>query len=450
MDRNNLEIDLKNSADFLKRAILSEKRIAVISHLDADGITSASIILNLLRSLGANFQLRLIKQAEENIIKEVSKSNADLFIFLDLGSGQKEVISKYIKEDILILDHHPPEGTATEKTIEINVHNYGFDGGKESSASILCYLFSKSAGSEFGEVQAVIGALGDQQEMVGLNKEVIDLAIKNKLITVHRDLNLFGRQTKPVFQALTYADLGLPQTEWEVQQIFQDVVDVEGVKTKTYAELPEEIHKKIISKIIEYKLSCGKNNFDNFLTDFYFFNEAINGSEMESLREFATLLNSCGRQKETSTGILFAEKPRKYYGQVSAIYKKYKQDLAKLIAWFDSKESNSFIENKGELIIIKPNNVLKPDLIGVVSSIYFKSKNSEIILGAAYDEELGLLKISCRSKKQKVNNALKIASEFVMGQGGGHDLAGGAYIAQDKFEDFCRVFEEQIKKEAII
>ncbi|PIN66538.1 MAG: hypothetical protein COW69_01720 [Candidatus Huberarchaeum crystalense] len=448
MNRANLNTDLKNSAEFLKRAISNEKRIAVISHLDADGITSASIMFNLLKGLGANFQLRLIKQAEKKIIKTISEINADLFIFLDMGSGQKEILSQYIEKDILILDHHHPEGNATGKTIEINIDNYGFNGSTESSASTLCYLFSKFAGSDFGEIQALVGALGDQQEMVGLNKEVLDIAIKKNIITIHKDLNLFGRQTKPVFQALCYSDLDLPKTTWEVQQIFQDIIDIDEVKDKTYAELPIEIHKKMISKIIEYKLSCGKNNFDNFLTDFYFFNEAIDGSEMKSLREFAVVLNSCGRQKETAIGILFAENPKKYYNQVSTIYKIYKQNLAKLINWFDSKESNAFIENKGVLTIIKPNNVLKPDVVGVVSSIYFKLKNSEIIIGAAYDEELELLKISCRSKKQKINNTLKTAAKFVGGSGGGHDLAGGAYIAQDKFEDFCKVFEEEIKKEA--
>ncbi|PKM92258.1 MAG: hypothetical protein CVU81_01445 [Euryarchaeota archaeon HGW-Euryarchaeota-1] len=446
MVREDLNTDLKNSAEFLKRAISEEKRIAVISHIDADGITSAAIIFDLLKELGANFQLRLIKQAEEKIIENVSEINADLFVFLDLGSGQKDILSKYIEKDILILDHHPPSGGATGKIREINVHNYGFDGGKEASASILCYLFAKATGSEFGEIPALVGALGDQQEMVKLNKEVLDVALEKNLIRIQKDLNIFGRQTRPVFQALCYSDLELPKTTWEVQQVFQEAVNVEDIKDKTYAELSDEIHKKIISKIIEFKLSCGKNNFDNFLTDFYFFNEAINGSEMESLREFATLLNSCGRQKEYSAGILFAEKPKKYYSQISTIYKKYKQDLAKLIEWFDSKESDEFIENKGALTIIKPNNVLKPDLAGVVSQLYFKSKTAEIILSAAYDEELDLLKISCRSKKIKINDALKVASESVGGQGGGHDLAGGAYIAQDKFKDFCSVFEEEIKK----
>lgn len=444
MNREKLETDLKNSADFLRHAISNRKKIAVISHLDADGITSAAIIFNLLTHFGANFQLRLIKQAEESIINDCSEIYADVFVFLDLGSGQKDNISKYIKKDILILDHHQPQGTRTEKMMEINIHNYGCDGGKESSASILCYLFSKSAGLEFGEIQALVGALGDQQEMIGLNKEVLDSAIKKKLITIRKDLNIFGRQTMPVFQALAYSDLGLPRTEWEVQQIFKNTFDVDNIKTKTYAELPEEVRKKIVSRIIEYNLSQEKNNFDNFLIDFYFFNEAINGSEIENLREFATLLNSCGRQKETSIGVLFAEKPKKYIGQVLAIYKKYKQKLSEQINWLNSEESVDFIKNKDKLIIIKPNSVLEPELIGVVSSIYFKSKKAEIVLGAAYDNELKLLKISCRSKKQKISDALKIASKSVGGFGGGHDLAGGAYIPQNKFETFCDVFEKEI------
>src|SRR3989344_3515145 len=84
--------------------------IRVISHLDADGLTSAAIISKALMRNGNEFNLSIVRQLDESVIKELSLENYNYFLFLDLGSGFLGMMNRYLGDrKIFILDHHIPE-----------------------------------------------------------------------------------------------------------------------------------------------------------------------------------------------------------------------------------------------------------------------------------------------------------------------------------------------------
>ncbi len=104
--------DFKGFIAKIKKGIDSVKdakgTVLCISHIDADGLTSAGIIGKALHRANIQYQVRGVRQLELPIISELSMmKNIKNIIFSDLGGGQIEGINKYlIDRNILILDHH--------------------------------------------------------------------------------------------------------------------------------------------------------------------------------------------------------------------------------------------------------------------------------------------------------------------------------------------------------
>ena len=80
-------------------------KVRVISHYDADGITSAAIICKALYRAGYDFHATLMRNPFDKGLARVSKENNELIIFSDMGSGQIETIEKMECKSIIV-DHH--------------------------------------------------------------------------------------------------------------------------------------------------------------------------------------------------------------------------------------------------------------------------------------------------------------------------------------------------------
>ncbi|HRZ19618.1 MAG TPA: DHH family phosphoesterase [Methanofastidiosum sp.] len=104
--------------------------IKIISHIDADGITSASILSLGLDRLGINHDVHFT-----SLDGIPSSELGDLTIFLDMGSGQIEyLLSEHSDNNIIILDHHQGDYPKTP-FIEINPNKFGYSGSEEVSGS---------------------------------------------------------------------------------------------------------------------------------------------------------------------------------------------------------------------------------------------------------------------------------------------------------------------------
>ena len=68
---------LNEAVKFFKDNCKSSK-IKVISHLDADGICSAAILIDLLNKKGLNYSLSIAPQLDDTFLTEISKEMADI------------------------------------------------------------------------------------------------------------------------------------------------------------------------------------------------------------------------------------------------------------------------------------------------------------------------------------------------------------------------------------
>ena len=126
-----------------------KETIRIISHLDADGICSSSIVLSALCMEGFMHHLSIVRQLSETIIKELSKENYNTYIFTDLGSGQYDLILKYLSQKtIIILDHHSFDTAMLDNMHPsmtfVNPHAFGINGSSEISGSGVAYLFAEA------------------------------------------------------------------------------------------------------------------------------------------------------------------------------------------------------------------------------------------------------------------------------------------------------------------
>ncbi|MBU4454730.1 MAG: DHH family phosphoesterase, partial [Euryarchaeota archaeon] len=114
----------------------------VVSHIDADGLTSAAIMGKALGRAGIDYNTRFIKQLDNAALTAIADVNPELVIFTDLGSGMLDAISA-LKLNAVVSDHHQPQGTYEH---HLNPHLFGLHGATEVSGSGVTYLIASSLG----------------------------------------------------------------------------------------------------------------------------------------------------------------------------------------------------------------------------------------------------------------------------------------------------------------
>ena len=122
------EAHLKQFSDKLS----SEKDMLVVSHHDADGITSCAITVDFLRSNGIDVEYKCIKQLDSVTIGEIEEYKDRKIVFTDMGSGQLPLLAEHGVKDFYVIDHLPP---AEKYPLQVNPHDFGFDGGREVSGA---------------------------------------------------------------------------------------------------------------------------------------------------------------------------------------------------------------------------------------------------------------------------------------------------------------------------
>ena len=99
----------KKAASRLKEA----SEIVIVSHIDADGISSAGIASQALDHIGMDHEVRFAKKLDEAYADELRASKPELVWFTDLGSGSTDILHDL---DCIISDHHKPvESTGAKK-----------------------------------------------------------------------------------------------------------------------------------------------------------------------------------------------------------------------------------------------------------------------------------------------------------------------------------------------
>lgn len=210
---SNVYFELVERAKLCIKELLKYKKIKLISHIDADGISAASIIYIALNERNIGCDVQFIKKIDDDFLKQLAHKKQDFFIFTDLGSTCIDfIVENNIK--CIILDHHEPIGKKENLDLmiyHINPHLFGRNGSFEISGAGISYIFASQISNNKRLINlAIVGAIGDMQnkkygKLVGLNRYILNIGIKNKTIEACLDLSLFGKQTRQLHKILQYS-----------------------------------------------------------------------------------------------------------------------------------------------------------------------------------------------------------------------------------------------------
>ncbi len=193
----------RETAEVIKKHLQTDSSFTAISHNDADGLSSAGIMASALTRASARFKVRIVEELREDIVDEISAGKPDIVIFTDIGSGYSELVnSRLDTREVVILDHHPPDGKAGGKIAQVNPHEFGIDGATMISAAGVTYLVARELddGNKDLSTLGIVGALGDMQDknekrtLAGLNQLLVDDAVSSGNAKVDSDLVVYGRR----------------------------------------------------------------------------------------------------------------------------------------------------------------------------------------------------------------------------------------------------------------
>jgi single-stranded-DNA-specific exonuclease len=458
--------DIKKTVEEFKK-IDKKENIKVVSHLDADGISAASLMVKCLTNDNRKYSISIVPQLKKETLEEFAKEAYNCYIFTDLGSGVLTEIENLFKgKKVIILDHHEPEKVDIKSSniFFVNPHKFDIDGGIEISGAGVVYLFSSSFDKkmeDFAHV-AIIGAIGDMQEHNGfkkLNNEILQAAINKGKIKVIRGLRLFGAQTKPLHKVLEYCTdpliPGVSGNESGAIQFLQQlgINPKNGSGWKKVMHLSEEEMKKLVTAVILTRL--GEKNPEDVLGNVYLLREENHESPTKDVKEFSTLLNACGRLDKASLGIGACLGDKKIKKQAISLLTEYKKEIVNSLQWYDKNKNSNFVTKGNGYILINSQKSIRPTIIGTLASIVSKSNaiQEKFVMSLAQVED-GTTKVSLRMSGNYPELDLKqiiseIVNELPNCEAGGHANAAGALIPTNIEEDFIKKAKIILEKSAI-
>ncbi len=461
---------LQKSVEKAAEIIREHEYAKVISHYDADGITSAGIICNALLRRGIQFHTTIVSKLERSFIQGL---NEELIIFCDMGTAQSDLISEYLKEkDVIIIDHHAPLTSASTSTststsptssfVLINPYCFSAEGKKESEicAAGISYLVARclSGDGESGEDNidlaglAVTGTLGDKLEMdSGINKMILDEAIKEGVISVKKGLKLGDGKIRDLilFSTDPYIPL-VGKVEWV--DAFLNKVSIEG--DKKLSDLEEEEEKRLTTALLSLLRESKADVSEDTLVGT---THVLHSEVVRNGLDFMRMVDACGRFGKAGIGIGLCLREEKRIEEAASLYIKFQ---SKLVSELNRIESGEGIIK--ELANIFYFYVHERGITGVLAGIvaeYLYTGKPVIALnkkGGAEEGKRAETKISARCDKKLLSagecvgegidlaKAMEKASKEVGGYGGGHPVASGASIPEGSEEKFVATLDKII------
>lgn len=430
---------LKRCAEAFEAASAMENPL-VVHHYDCDGITSGSIVASWFEKNGRKYRMKAVRKLDPDFIASVASEKN--IIFVDLGSGSAAVDE--LENNVVIIDHHQP---VCKRHLQANPHLFGFDGGSELSAAGCAYFVFKTS-VELG----VVGAVGDiQAPFRSLNKQMLDEAVQQKQVEVSVDLLLFGRNSRPLTQFLLYADEpylpGLTGHEDACNKFLSELgIELKsGGKWRAYNDLSAGEKKRLVSALAELLSMKISPEAANRLTgEVFTLNNRPEGTELRDASEFSTVLNACGRNGKPELGVEVCLSREGAYEKARVLLAEHRKNLR---AGIEFAMKNS--QDLGKFLLIDGRGIISDSIIGVVAGMLFPGARNKPVLALSL-EETGKIKLSTRGTKKLVAEGLnlsKILSEccaVVGGVGGGHNIAAGATIPNEKLDEFLREFAKRV------
>jgi single-stranded-DNA-specific exonuclease len=467
----------KEISDFLTK----KDDVLIISHIDADGIAAGSIASMALQRKGIEHDIRFVKKLDDNEIERIRNENPQLIWFTDLGSGSLPMLNDL---NAVITDHHVPvkaeiikkdrtnilnwaETFVNDFKHHLNPHLFGMDGANVLSGAGCSYLVAKIMDKKNFDLAAlaIVGAVGDLQDtktlrLEGTNREVMQDAKNAGFLHWKKDIRYFGRETRPLFKLLQYAnDPLIPNLTGKEDACITFLLELgiplkDEEKWRRWIDLTTEEKRLISSEIVKLLISKGFGHeiAKRLIGEIYILSKEEEGTELRDAKEYATLLNSCGRYDKAEVGYNVCLGDREEWLERARIllrgHRRTLVDNLQLI-----KESG--ITELKHIQYFHGHDKVPENIVGTLAGMLLGGEEvrSDLPMLAFALTSEGDIKVSARATRALINKGLdlskvmKKSSEKVGGVGGGHNIAAGATIPKGSEEEFLAFADKLVKEQ---
>jgi len=418
---------LDKAAETIARSILHCESMRVISHNDADGITSAALICIALQRAGIPFQATLLNRLDETALAGLEGA----VVFCDMGSGKPEVISR-VKEDCFVLDHHRPVGSI--ECMHLNPHLFGIDGAFELSAAGTVYSVVRHMGENLDLAGlALVGAMGDRQAMIGANRTILDEAVSSGAVDVRVGLKM--AQDGPldeVFAGCIEPLLDYVGDREAAAKFLRDLKisgNLESLEKNDLARLSTAITLKLLMQ--------GSFAADSIVGEVIRLRHEV----VENSLEMVQLLNACGNRDVPGLGLQICLRDASALPVARRMAAEYKSHIL--------REISLLRERSRAMKSIRYLKMENGEAGAIVSGLGIRYLYTDLpLITLNHKEEM--VKISARGNKPLISQgldlsvALRKAAAAVGGAGGGHTIASGASIPPGSEDRFLTLLDEMV------
>ena len=435
MDGNVLPSKLLSRLSNAAGLIRSHNFIQVYSHYDADGLSAAGIVANVLLRAGKEFRVTTFITLDEESMAEIRNCDYDCILLTDLGASyipELEALGK----DVIVLDHHTVQADS-DKICYANPHLVDIDGSFGACGATMAFLFGITVDeNNWDLVQiAFAGLTGDKQHIkgiTGLNRYLLDEGTKRGFITTSEGSLI---PPGPISRALYYSTepyiRGITGDQAAVDRLLEDA---NIAADRTLQNFTED-EKRRLSSMIAVRLAQQGVSVDSMAelsrTRYYLRDWKMDAESM------AELLDACGRTMSQGIG--------------SAMCLGSKDDLLRAMELRDSyntsiMEASVRLDQKGLRTMdnIQCFDSSETGFTGILCGIIMRyiGDPSKPTIGLNTTEDK--IKISGRATYKQLDKgvdlavALRDATKTVGGEGGGHSIASGGSIGLGTEEEFLK------------
>ena len=459
--------EIADAAETIKNA----DSVTIISHIDADGITSEAVLRQAVTRCNIKLESVFVRQLEPMTMKHVP-DNDSLKVFIDLGAGQQNLLEERgLKESgVLIIDHHVSQDTDTPYQ-QVNGLKYGYEKLSAAGAGYFVAKKMDEANIDLAKL-AVIGNVGDMMAresrgLIGPAREIVDDGVKaGNVRVIDGDLNSYGISTRPLHLFLSYSNdpfvPGITNNADGAQRLVEEYAKIplrkDNGKFRVWEDLKPAEKERII-KLMEYHLidSDEPVSAERLKAQHYIFPDEPRYTPLRNASEYATMLNACGRWVKPKVGSTVCCGNKK-----SAEYTEACSEAADMLRHHRSviREMMEYILETGvkelsHLQYLHVGDRFPDTIVGIGAGMALSKLNWKlpIMILCYLPDDPELVKISMRTNETMVSKgvdlqaALLEASEAVGGAGGGHKIAAGAYISRSREEGFAESVNGILKRQ---
>ena len=412
--------------------MVRHQRVLIVTHHDADGVSSAGVLVRALEALGKNYDVKILPQLYPDILGDLPLGDYDFVFFTDFGGKHIDDISSHV-DNFLVVDHH---NTDTSSKNLLHPLHMNYDPDLDASASTLSALVSYHLNPDPKTLAyGLIGASGDQQiregAFSGLNRVFVRTCLKEGIITVYKDLVLPGIRVKDLPWVLYYStDPYLPGLTGDEEGIY-DLLERSGILSKSsygrvkYLDLGLEERRLLFTNLSLHLLRSGwsSQELKQLIGEVYEINGNVGWTS--TVRTYSSLLNAVGKQGKTEVAINLLLDHFEYLPDAEQLLLRYRRILVDAI----TKAKERALDM--DILVLFTGNIPHYTTGTVAEALRREYGKTSLVI----TREGNYLKASFRGEDH-LDVVSSRCAEKVGGEGGGHPQAAGARILPESRDDF--------------